>query len=168
MEMRLMIETEAPADDLSRHSTMAAAGRYWTLSDPLDISGTLPRYACASYVWGNERLPNPVHPSIMMSDRTLPTFAAVARHAPQCAIWIDAFCVPVEPSKKRPTLESLGFIFSRADCVVAVRVASCKSPLSLPVEPSRPGISGVRSKHTRYKLNLRVLWGFYRHGVEVL
>ncbi|TFK91186.1 hypothetical protein K466DRAFT_583018 [Polyporus arcularius HHB13444] len=120
MEMRLMIETEAPADGLSRHSTIAAAGRYWTLSDPLDISGTLPRYACASYVWGDDRLPNPVHPSIMMSDRTLPTFAAVARHAPECAIWIDAFCVPVEPSKKRPTLESLGFIFSRADCVVAV------------------------------------------------
>ncbi|KAI0720801.1 hypothetical protein C8T65DRAFT_632853 [Cerioporus squamosus] len=120
MEMRLMIETEAPAEGLSRHGTISAAGRYWQLSDPLDIAGTLPRYACASYVWGNERLPNPIHSSIMMSDRTLPTFAAVARHAPGCAIWIDAFCVPVDPSKKRPTLESLGFIFSRAECVVAV------------------------------------------------
>ncbi|RPD75401.1 hypothetical protein L226DRAFT_485521 [Lentinus tigrinus ALCF2SS1-7] len=122
MEMRLMIETEGP--DGPGHSTIAAEGRYWRLTEPLDISSdTLPKYACASYVWGDERLQNPIHPSITMSDRTLPTFAAVVRHAPGCAIWIDAFCVPVEPNKKRPTLESLGFIFSRAESVVAVVAA---------------------------------------------
>lgn len=136
-----MIETEAPADGLTPHSTIAADGRYWRLTEPLDISSdTLPKYACASYVWGDGRLPNPVHPSILMSDRTLPTFAAVARHAPGCAIWIDAFCVPVEPSKKRPTLESLGFIFSRADCVVAV-VASASLAAMREMEATEAAIS---------------------------
>ncbi|KAI0716380.1 hypothetical protein C8Q76DRAFT_723985 [Earliella scabrosa] len=121
MEMRLMVEVEAESP--SGGPTIAVDGRHWQLTPPLDItSTTFPPYACASYVWGPDRAPNPIHPSIAMSDRTLTTFAAVARHArPHArAIWIDAFCVPTEPRAKRATLESMGFIYARASAVVVV------------------------------------------------
>ncbi|KAI0331173.1 hypothetical protein GY45DRAFT_650888 [Cubamyces sp. BRFM 1775] len=119
MELRLMVETER---DSPSGRTIEVDGRPWVLSEPIpDLeSETLTPYLCVSYVWGTGREPNPVHPSISMSDRTLRTFTAVARAFPGKAIWMDAFCVPVERLAKRATLESLGFIFSRAEAVVAV------------------------------------------------
>lgn len=118
-----MVEVERPTTTTeagTTSSTIAADGRYWRLTEPLDPTTTLPPYACASYVWGLERAHNPIHPSIAMSDRTMATFAAVARYGGTHAIWIDAFCVPTEPRAKRATLESMGFIYARAAAVVAV------------------------------------------------
>ncbi|KAI0739138.1 hypothetical protein C8Q80DRAFT_232635 [Daedaleopsis nitida] len=123
MEMRLMVEIQPLSDSLSTNRTIIVDGRHWQLSEPLDIlssSSSLPAYTCASYVWGEGRAPNPIHPSVKMSDRTLETFAAVARHARVSAIWIDAFCVPAERIAKRLTLESMGFIYARAASVIAV------------------------------------------------
>ncbi|KAI0642548.1 hypothetical protein C8Q79DRAFT_917042 [Trametes meyenii] len=120
MELRLMVETDAQADSL--HPAAAAIvvdGKHWKLSEPLDIDIPLP-YVCVSYVWGPRRAPNTIHPSILMSDRTLSTFAAAARCVPGRPIWIDAFCVPIVRAAKRATLESLGFLFARAEAVVAV------------------------------------------------
>ncbi|EIW55339.1 uncharacterized protein TRAVEDRAFT_60462 [Trametes versicolor FP-101664 SS1] len=120
MELRLMTETDSPSRAPNAY-TISIDGKHWTLSEPLDInSETLPQYVCVSYVWGSGRVPNPVHPSIEMSDRTLAAFAATARCIPRRPIWIDAFCVPTERAKKRATLESLGFLFARADAVVSV------------------------------------------------
>ncbi|KAI0661100.1 hypothetical protein C8Q70DRAFT_932173 [Cubamyces menziesii] len=119
MELRLMMEVKQGS---SSGRTIEVDGTFWTLSEPIpDIESETPTpYICVSYVWGSRRVPNPVHPSISMSDRTLRTFAAVARSFPGKPIWIDAFCVPVERMAKRATLESLGFIFSRAEAVVVV------------------------------------------------
>ncbi|KAI0350898.1 hypothetical protein OH77DRAFT_1593286 [Trametes cingulata] len=116
MELRLMVQTDIPSQ-----TSILVDGKHWTLSEPLDIeSGSPPPYVCVSYVWGQGRTTNPIHPSITMSDRTLSTFTAAARCVPGRPIWIDAFCVPVERMKKRATLESLGFIFARCEAVVAV------------------------------------------------
>ncbi|KAI0656975.1 hypothetical protein C8Q70DRAFT_307271 [Cubamyces menziesii] len=119
MELRLMMEAE-PGSPCER--TIEVDGTSWTLSEPMpDIEPeTLTPYLCVSYVWGSGRAPNPVHPSILMSDRTLRTFTAVTRSLPGKPIWIDAFSVPVERMAKRATLESLGFVFYRAEAVVAV------------------------------------------------
>ncbi|KAI0367688.1 hypothetical protein BV20DRAFT_545453 [Pilatotrama ljubarskyi] len=116
MELRLMVETDTPSSP-----SILVDGKHWTLSEPFDIESGAPLpYVCVSYVWGQGRAPNPIHPSITMSDRTLSTFTAAARCVPGHPIWVDAFCVPVERMKKRATLESLGFIFGRCKAVVAV------------------------------------------------
>ncbi|KAI0676577.1 hypothetical protein C8Q78DRAFT_31659 [Trametes maxima] len=122
MELRLMMETDIEFDP-SRPSTaeILVDGKHWTLSEPLDIdTPSSPPYVCVSYVWGQGRAPNTIHPSILMSDRTLATFTAAARCVPGRPIWIDAFCVPTVRAAKRATLESLGFLFARAEAVVAV------------------------------------------------
>ncbi|KAH9886068.1 hypothetical protein C8Q73DRAFT_292994 [Cubamyces lactineus] len=119
MELRLMMVAESGTPS---ERTIEVDGKTWMLSEPIpDVnSETLEPYLCVSYVWGSGRAPNPVHPSILMSDRTLQTFAAVTRSLPGKPIWIDAFSVPVERMAKRATLESLGFVFWRAEAVVAV------------------------------------------------
>jgi hypothetical protein len=58
-----------------------------------------------------------------MSDHTLAVIAAIRNHDPghsASMIWIDAFCVPIEPVAKRATLESMGFIYSHATWQVVV------------------------------------------------
>ncbi|KAH9848363.1 hypothetical protein C2E23DRAFT_889203 [Lenzites betulinus] len=118
MELRTMVQTDTPSQDTP---SVLVDGKHWTLSPPLDIdSPALPPYVCVSYVWGLERTPNPIYPSIEMSSRTLATFTAAARCVPGHPIWIDAFSVPVQREKKRATLESLGCIFARGHAVVAV------------------------------------------------
>ncbi|OSD01373.1 hypothetical protein PYCCODRAFT_1478409 [Trametes coccinea BRFM310] len=125
MELRLMVETATSTSD---SPSIFADGRNWTLSEPFDVdSAPPPPYICVSYVWGDGRVPNPVHPSITMSDRTVASFTAAACQQRGGAaageptrIWIDAFCIPTERMKKRATLESLGFVFAQADAVVAV------------------------------------------------
>ncbi|KAI0764555.1 hypothetical protein BD413DRAFT_168006 [Trametes elegans] len=121
MELRLMIEVP-----VATTTSILVNEKHWALSDPfpVDDQASSPPYICASYVWGSGRVPNPIHPSLTMSDRTLATFAAAARCLPGRPIWIDAFCVPVERAKKRATLESLGFLFARAAAVVAVLAPS--------------------------------------------
>jgi hypothetical protein len=65
-----------------------------------------------------------IHPTVEMSDHTLPAItAAIRNHDPDHSasmIWIDAFCMPIEPLARRATLESMGFIYSRATQVIVV------------------------------------------------
>ena len=122
MEFRLLAETLDPYD----RPSIFLEDKHWSITEPLDISSPskVPQYICISYVWGSGRVPNPIHPTIHMSDHTLPAItAAIRNHDPDHSasmIWIDAFCVPIDPQAKRPTLESMGFIYSRATQVVVV------------------------------------------------
>ncbi|KIW84130.1 hypothetical protein Z517_03377 [Fonsecaea pedrosoi CBS 271.37] len=98
-------------------------GHYWKLAahdldapDAEDI-----RFACVSYTWGAERERSPFHRDYQISDRTIPALSAVFQHRPSCTrFWIDAFCVPVDAPERIHTLESMGFIYSRADEVIVV------------------------------------------------
>ncbi|OQV07930.1 hypothetical protein CLAIMM_12283 [Cladophialophora immunda] len=79
------------------------------------------RFTCVSYAWGEGREGSPFHPGYDISDRTIPALNAVVSHRPSCArIWIDAFCVPVDTPERIHTLESMGFIYSRAEEVIVV------------------------------------------------
>ncbi|KAI0822898.1 hypothetical protein BC628DRAFT_623309 [Trametes gibbosa] len=180
MELRTMVETDSPSPNTP---SVLIDSKHWTLSPPLDIeSPSLPPYVSVSYVWGTERVPNPIHPSIAMSSRTLATLTAAARCVPGRPIWIDAFSVPVERAKKRATLESLGFIFSRAVAVVAVlapeslaAVAQMKAFLALDPRPTEVPTAPlavleadewIRSVWTYQELvNSKTLW-FVCHAHE--
>jgi hypothetical protein len=87
-----------------------------TPSEPAD-------FICVSYSWGRGRCPSPFHPPFEVSDRTIPALTATITQRPTCRkIWIDAFCVPPpsNPSLRTATLESMGFIYSRAAEVIVV------------------------------------------------
>ncbi|KAH8084895.1 hypothetical protein BXZ70DRAFT_565857 [Cristinia sonorae] len=119
MDFRLLVKHKP--DTPSPYPSIVLEGALWTLTDSLDIhSDTVPKYTCVSYVWGYGRAPNPIHPSILMSDHTLPVLRSAIRNSGFDAFWIDAFCVPVDPIRKGATLESMGFIYGRATKVVAV------------------------------------------------
>ncbi|KAK3303500.1 uncharacterized protein B0T15DRAFT_496050 [Chaetomium strumarium] len=80
-------------------------------------------FICVSYSWGRGRCPSPFHPPFEVSDRTLPALTATIAQRPTChRIWIDAFCVPPpsNPHLRAATLESMGFIYSRAAEVIVV------------------------------------------------
>ncbi|KAI1170250.1 hypothetical protein F4777DRAFT_592080 [Nemania sp. FL0916] len=78
-------------------------------------------FTCLSYVWGTKREPNPIHPTIDVSDRTRPALEAVVAHRPSCKrIWVDAYCVPAEAPERNQTLQSMGFVYSRAEEVITV------------------------------------------------
>lgn len=99
-------------------------GRFWSLQ-PFDLNGSsdeinLP-YSCISYTWGSGREHNPFDPSLLVSDRTIPALQTFTRHRPSCSsIWIDAFCVPSMEPERTQTLESMGYIYARADEVLVV------------------------------------------------
>ena len=119
MELYLIVKTNESGAD----QTLAVDGEQWRLSGPYDADGmnAIPPYACVSYVWGAGRLENSLFPSHLMSDHTLPALQAVVRAAPAgiAAFWIDAFCIPYHQPARSATLESMGYIYSAADCVVA-------------------------------------------------
>ena len=117
MDFRLLVKRPSDAS----HPSVQVEGEEWSLTDSLDIYSTqIPPYACVSYVWGSGRAPNPIHTTILMSDRTLPVLSSAIRNSKFEAFWIDAFCVPSDPVRKGPTLESMGFIYGRAAKVIAV------------------------------------------------
>ncbi|KIX99910.1 uncharacterized protein Z520_04547 [Fonsecaea multimorphosa CBS 102226] len=99
-------------------------GLHWGLTthnlDASDVEEV--QFTCVSYTWGEGRESSPFHPSHEVSDRTIPALTAVVRHRPSCThIWIDAFCVPVDAAPERAhTLESMGYIYSRANEVIVV------------------------------------------------
>ena len=119
MDFRLLTETPG-------YHLVVVGDKHFSMTERLDISASsiIPPYICISYVWGPGRVPNPIHPTVTMSDRTLPAIAAaIQNYDPNHSarmIWIDAFCVPIEPLAKRATLESMGFIYGRATQVVVV------------------------------------------------
>ncbi|OCH90437.1 hypothetical protein OBBRIDRAFT_776951 [Obba rivulosa] len=117
MEFRVLVETNNPPGP----DVLDIDGMSWTLTPPLDIeSATIPPYVCISYTWGDQRDRNPLRPTVEMSINTLRVVRAVVSQFSGKAIWIDAFSIPTDPLRKRATLESLGYIFSNAEAVVAV------------------------------------------------
>ncbi|KIW65777.1 hypothetical protein PV04_08004 [Phialophora macrospora] len=127
--MRLYLLEKAPEGGLG---SVEIEGLHWKLaaqdleaSDTEDIS-----FTCVSYTWGEGRERSPFHPDYDISDRTIPALKAVGRHRPACAgIWIDAFCVPVDVPERAHTLESMGYIYSRAEEVIVVLSSAARPVL---------------------------------------
>ena len=118
MEFRLLVETSEP----SSQPSFPLEGRYWTLSPTLDLDGDedIPRFACISYRWGPAREQHALDGQLTMSTHTLPSLAAVIRNGACNAFWTDVFCVPSSGPERQPTLENMGYIYSRASEVIIV------------------------------------------------
>jgi hypothetical protein len=138
--MRLYFLVESTAGEARQ---LTAGGRSWRLSaHDLDASAD-PDFACISYSWGDGREPSPLKPGFSVSDRTVPVLETFIRHRPTCRrIWVDAFCVPHEPRERAATLESMGYIYSRAREVVIVLSAA-----ALPALAHMAGHDRVREEH---------------------
>jgi hypothetical protein len=110
-------------DPRGQPGSFQVGGVYWKLaaqdfnaSDANDVS-----FTCVSYTWGTGREHSPFNPSFEISDRTISALSAVVADRPSCTrFWVDAFCVPFDQPEKTRTLESMGYIYSRADEVVVV------------------------------------------------
>lgn len=98
-------------------------GRLWRLC-PYNLHDITPEsleFICISYSWGSGRQPSPFHHDFLVSDRTVPALATIAHLRPACKhVWVDAFCVPLEEPERSHTLESMGYIYSKAHEVIAV------------------------------------------------
>ena len=98
--------------------------RNWTVKAISDLqipSGAPADYVCVSYIWGPDRMPNPLHVGPKnISTNTLPALSAAMQNTETKAFWVDAFCVPTVEPARAATLESMGFIFSQAKEVRAV------------------------------------------------
>ena len=119
MRLSLLVE-----DSGSTEGVLEVNGRYWKLMD-FEIDDEMDTddldFDCISYTWGLGREPHPFRPNIEVSDRTIPALKAFLYHHPICErIWIDALCVPLEGKERAHTLESMGYIYSKAKEVVAV------------------------------------------------
>lgn len=122
MELNLLVEAPEGTD----LACLDVEGKRWCLKNALNTSepGSLPEYTCISYTWGAGRVPNPFDDSRPMSAQTLPVLIAAMRSTRAKALWIDALCVPARDPQRRATLESMGFIYSRAIQTVIVLSAS--------------------------------------------
>lgn len=119
MEFRLLVET---TDSLSDHPSLLLEGRHWTLSPLLDLEDeeNCPRFACISYLWRSDREPHALVEGLTMSTHTHPSLVAAMRTGSCNAFWTDVFCVPHAGPERQSTLESMGYIYSRATEVVVV------------------------------------------------
>ncbi|KAI0073175.1 hypothetical protein K474DRAFT_1666913 [Panus rudis PR-1116 ss-1] len=144
MEFRLMVPKQARDDSMRPVATLN--DQEWTLSDPIDIypSQTIPAYACISYVWGTGRSPNAIYPDVQMSDRTIAVLSAAMRNSSLHAFWIDALCLPVDPISRSSTLESMGYIYSRADRVIAVVGAETFAAIQKLVEMDKSNLAPTK------------------------
>lgn len=118
MYFYVLVEGSTPSED-----TLEAGGRQWQLErHDLDRSKLEElTYICVSYTWGTGREPSPIHADYHISDRTIPVLDTVARLRPNIKrIWIDALCVPQEVDDRYHNLESMGYIYSQAQEVIAV------------------------------------------------
>lgn len=119
MELYLLTEVSTDAD-LSSTPFLRIDGRTWQRTGPFspDEPTTRPEFACISYVWGSERVPNPLDVGRRMSDQTLLSLSAAIKVSTVSAFWIDAFCIPVIQPSRSATLESMGYIYSIAKEVI--------------------------------------------------
>lgn len=112
-----------PTTELSS-PTVSANGQHWALQ-PFDLpdSDAAPSlvYSCVSYTWGRGREPSPFRSSFLVSDRTVPALQTFTQHRTGCrAVWIDAFCVPLDEPERTQTLESMGYIYAQAAEVLVI------------------------------------------------
>ena len=121
-ELRLIVhDTDLSSD----RPTIRLDGKSWRLSAPLDVFSpdALPNFICISYVWGQGKAPSPFEANRSISDQTMAALEAAmaaTRDSETQAFWIDAMCVPADGARQRATLESMGFIYSRATEVIVV------------------------------------------------
>jgi heterokaryon incompatibility protein (HET) len=64
-----------------------------------------------------------------MSDRVIPVLGATIRALHPTAIWIDAFCIPVQEPTRTACLRSMGTLYSAATGVIAVLSKVCSTLL---------------------------------------
>ncbi|MCJ1448595.1 MAG: hypothetical protein MMC23_009112 [Stictis urceolatum] len=98
-------------------------GRHWTFvtQDLNNSNFENEDYVCVSYAWGTGKSTNPFRADSLVSDRTVPALTAAADHRPDgTRFWIDAFCLPQDMPDRARSLESMGYIYSRAVEVVVV------------------------------------------------
>ncbi|KIY47086.1 hypothetical protein FISHEDRAFT_59877 [Fistulina hepatica ATCC 64428] len=113
--------SEVPDGNLAPY--LELRGQRWAVENfqVSEENRPIPAYTCISYVWGSGRTPNSMHVTVEMSDRTLPALLTAMVNCPCAAYWIDAFCIPSgDPAGKRATLQSMGYIYSRAEQVVCI------------------------------------------------
>ncbi|OCK93258.1 uncharacterized protein K441DRAFT_662064 [Cenococcum geophilum 1.58] len=127
--MLLYLLTQDPE---AKAGSIEVEGVYYSLTaQNLDASDAEDvEFTCVSYTWGKGRKPSPFHKNFEVSDRTIPALIAVMRHCPSStSIWIDAFSVPIETQERAHTLESMGYIYSRAEQVFVVLSSGARSVL---------------------------------------
>lgn len=121
--MILYLLTDVSKEEDEGTGALEVNGRLWRLC-PYNLREITPeslKFICISYSWGRGRKPSPFHHDFLVSDRTVPALATIARVRPACKyVWVDAFCVPLEQPERAHTLESMGYIYSGADEVIAV------------------------------------------------
>ncbi|KAK3356833.1 hypothetical protein B0T25DRAFT_630047 [Lasiosphaeria hispida] len=137
-----VVSTDCPPEGQRLHIN----GLGWGLleQDILSTPNQLSDFICVSYSWGLGRSPSPLHPPYEVSDRTLPVLTTTIAQRPTARkIWIDAFCVPSpsQPSLRTSTLQSMGFIYSRASEVIVVLTSAAlpvlqQANLTLPLSKS--------------------------------
>ena len=128
-ELRLLTEVKDQA--VPQGSTLSLSGKQWHLQTFTEHGSRwtpLRDYICVSYIWGSGREPNTfLDEPKEISTNTIPALSAAMSNTDCKAYWIDAFCIPPksEDIARRATLESMGYIYSKA---VEVRAAlSAKS-----------------------------------------
>lgn len=121
--MILYLLTDVSDQDDGGKGTLEVNSRLWRLC-PYNLHEITPeslKFICISYSWGSGRQPSPFHHDFLVSDRTVPALTAITRLRPASKhIWVDAFCVPLEEPERPHTLESMGYIYSKAHEVIAV------------------------------------------------
>ncbi|KAI9739061.1 MAG: hypothetical protein M1834_007273 [Cirrosporium novae-zelandiae] len=131
-KLRLLVE----ADHDHLEPTLPLVGRKWMVKDIIDPND-IPNYTCISYVWGDQNTEwtnNPFYgiwgPKRISVHTMRALESTISKFATKTlAFWIDAFCVPVAEdgdiqavAEKQATLESMGYIYHKADKVAIVLV----------------------------------------------
>ncbi|KAJ4288676.1 hypothetical protein N0V90_011913 [Kalmusia sp. IMI 367209] len=138
MLLYLLVPSSSPTS-----GTIEVNGRLWSLQ-PFDLDRSDLVYSCISYTWGTGREPSSFDSSFSVSDRTIPALQTFNRHRPACTgIWIDAFCVPLTEPERAQTLESMGYIYARADEVMVVLSSAALPALTRMLESSRLDIADL-------------------------
>ena len=124
--------------------TVDLEGTRWTVTEyaPL-FDGDIPEFTCVSYSCGPGRVANPLAPGEVMSNRVIPVTEAAIRSLNPAAIWVDAFCVPVQEPERTACLLSMGAIYASAAHVVAVLSKPCSSLLDEAVQKNYPDEAGL-------------------------
>ncbi len=125
-------------------------GSGWALLEQdLELAGNGVDFTCVSYSWGSGKTRSAFNPVVSVSDRTEPSISTVIRQRPACRrIWVDAFCVPSpeHPVEREATLQSMGFIYSRAEEVIVVLTAQ-----------ARPALERISSESSLLRAHLDIL-----------
>ncbi|MCB9727644.1 MAG: HET domain-containing protein [Deltaproteobacteria bacterium] len=102
-------------------------GQPWVLTTSAEIPSLEDAvdYVCVSYAWGDRTTPHPFNEHASMSDRTMPALEATARSQHFSALWVDAFCIPLEEPARAQCLRWMGAIFARASRAVVVLSEPC-------------------------------------------